>query len=150
MILEYCFIKGDNFKESKQISQYGKSLDVNFAVLDTIKLYKNNDSKSLTWLLTAVRNRFKTFSFENILKFLFRYRGEIAHGTKKAGKYITDESELLNVTNFIHQICLTICGNMQVYCEAFTKSKDSRLSERITELQEELKNIFDSTTIYQT
>lgn len=143
MILEYCFIKGNNFGEQTQISQYENNIDVIFAILDTIKLYKDCDNTQFNWLLKTIKDRFGTFTLKNILKFLFRYRGEIAHGTKKAGQYLTDETELINVTKFIHLVALTICGNMQVYCEAFTRSKNSRLPQRIDDLKNYLGPIFD-------
>ncbi|MDE7421187.1 MAG: hypothetical protein K2N35_13360 [Muribaculaceae bacterium] len=144
MILEYCFIKGNNFSELTQISQYENNIDVVFAVLDTIKLYRDRDIAQFNWLTKTVKDRFNSFSLKNILKFLFRYRGEIAHGTKKAGQYLTDESELVNITSFIRLIALTICGNMQVYCEAFTKCKNSRLPQRIEELKKDLASVLDS------
>lgn len=144
MILEYCFIKGNNFSELTQISQYENNIDVVFAILDTLKMYRDRDLAQFNWLTKAVKDRFGSFSLKNILKFLFRYRGEIAHGTKKAGQYLTDESELTNITSFIHLIALTICGNMQVYCEAFTKCKNTRLPQRIEDLKKELTPILDS------
>ncbi len=144
MILEYCFIKGNNFSEITQISQYEKNIDVVFAILDTIKLYRDRDIAQFNWLIKTVKDRFSSFSLKNILKFLFRYRGEIAHGTKKAGQYLTDDAELINITSFIHHIALTICGNMQVYCEAFTKCKNSRLPRRIEELKKDLASVLDS------
>lgn len=133
MILEYCFIKGNNFSELTQISQYENNIEVVFAVLNTIKMYQDHDIAKFNWLTKTVKDRFGSFTLKNILKFLFRYRGEIAHGTKKAGQYLTDETDFINVTSFIHLITLTICGNMQVYCEAFTKCKESRISQRIEE-----------------
>jgi len=144
MILEYCFIKGNNFSEVTQISQYENNIDVVFAILDTLKMYRDRDIAQFNWLTKIVKDRFGSFSLKNILKFLFRYRGEIAHGTKKAGQYLTDERELTNITSFIHLIALTICGNMQVYCEAFTKCKNARLSQRIEDLKKDLAPILDS------
>ena len=143
MILEYCFCDG-NYSEKSQVSYYEKNLDINFAVLATIKLYKDNDSEQLNWLINLVKTRFHSFSLRNILTLLFRYRGEIAHGTKKCGEYSFDESVLANITHFIHQMCLTICGNMQVYCKAFTNCKETRLKKRLESCKEELKSVFDS------
>lgn len=144
MILEYCFIKGNNFSELTQISQYENNIEVVFAVLNTIKMYQDHDIAHFNWLTKTVKDRFGSFTLKNILKFLFRYRGEIAHGTKKAGQYLTDETDLINVTSFIHLITLTICGNMQVYCEASTKCKESRISQRIDELKKDLASVLDS------
>lgn len=143
MILEYCFCDG-NYSEKSQVSRYEKILDINFAVLDTIKFYKDNDSEQLSWLINIVKTRFQNFTLRNILILLFRYRGEIAHGTKKCAEYSFDESVLANITLFIHQICFTICGNMQVYCKTFTSCKDTRLKERLEAYKEELKTVLDS------
>lgn len=143
MILEYCFIKG-NYTEKGQINEYIKSQDIIFAIYHTIKLYKEHSIIQFNWLINTVKDRFKNFTLRNILIFLFRCRGEIAHGTKKCGEYLLNENELFNITNFIHKLCLTICGNMQVYCEAFPKSKDERIGERLKELKIELDSLFDS------
>ena len=144
MILEYCFCDG-NYSEKSQVSHYVKNVDITFAILSTIKLYKDHAPTELNWLIELVRGRFQSFTIKNILTLLFRYRGEIAHGTKKCGEYSFDESVLSNITNFIHQICMTICGNMQVYCKAFTRCKDTRLPQRVEELKESLASTFDDT-----
>lgn len=143
MILEYCFISDNNFTWKNESYTFEHNLDIEFTILQTIKLYKDHSSDDFEWLIKSVRDRFNYFTIGNVLKLLFRYRGEIAHGTKKSGHYSFNESELSNITHFIHQICLTICGNMQVYCEAFTKSKNERLPARRDALKMELDFIFD-------
>lgn len=143
MILEYCFISDNNFSWKNESYTFEHNLDIEFAILQTIKLYKDHSSDDYEWLIKSVRDRFNYFTVGNVLKLLFRYRGEIAHGTKKSGYYSFNESELSDITHFIHQICLTICGNMQVYCEAFTKSKNERLPARRDVLKMELESIFD-------
>lgn len=145
MILEYCFIKGNNYSEKNQIAEYEQNTDVEFAVLDTIKLLKEQDKDKFHWLTSTVRGRFQEFTLKNILKLLFRYRGEVAHGTKKCGEYSFDDTELSEITKFIHLVCLTICGNMQVYCKSFTSCKDTRLPQRVEELKKDLASIFDVT-----
>lgn len=142
MIFEFCFIKG-NYTEKGQIKEYLRSQDVIFAIYYTIKLYKEHNIIQFNWLINTVKDRFNKFTIRNILIYLFRCRGEIAHGTKKCGEYLLNENELYNITNFIHKLCFTLCGNMQVYCEAFTKFKDERIGQRLKELKDELENIFD-------
>lgn len=144
MILEYCFIKDNNYSKKNESDKFENNLEVEFAILHTIKLYKDDSSTQYDWLVQIVKKRYNTFTLRNIVYFLFNCRGEIAHGTQKAGHYSFNESELANITNFIHQLCVTICGNMQVYCEVFTKSKNKRLSERRDALKRELIDIFDS------
>lgn len=143
MILEYCFIPDNNFSWKNESYKFEHNLDIEFAILQTIKLYKDHSHDDFEWLIKSVRDRFDYFTVGNVLKLLFRYRGEIAHGTKKSGHYSFNESELSDITHFIHQVCLTICGNMQVYCEAFTKSKNNRLPVRRDALKTELDSIFD-------
>lgn len=143
MILEYCFISDNNFTWKNESYTFEHNLDIEFAILQTIKLYKDHSFDDFEWLTKSVRDRFKYFTVGNVLKLLFRYRGEIAHGTKKSGHYSFNESELADITRFIHQICLTICGNMQVYCEAFTKSKNERLPARRDVLKMDLNSVFD-------
>lgn len=144
MILEYCFIKDNNYSKKNESDKFENNLEVEFAILHTIKLYRDDSSTQYNWLVQTIKKRYKTFTLRNIVYFLFNCRGEIAHGTQKAGHYSFNESELANITNFIHQLCITICGNMQVYCEVFTKSKNKRLSERRDVLKRELSDIFDS------
>ena len=85
-----------------------------------------------------MKNKYSLFTLKNILKYIYQQRGILAHGSGRSAKYVFNEDDLHNITVFISQICLLVCGNMQVYCMSSTDSKKKRLSERFEILKTKL------------
>ena len=76
-----------------------------------------------SWLETEVKNKYTSFTLKNIYKYIYQHRGILAHGSLRSAKYVFNDDELHNITIFISQICMLICGNMQVYCMSSEESK---------------------------
>lgn len=129
MIIEYCYANG-KFEQNAQISEYLQSIELCFAVLDSLVTIKNEIPLQYSWLEREVKNKYSLFTLKNILKYIYQQRGILAHGSGRSAKYVFNEDDLHNITVFISQICLLVCGNMQVYCMSSTNSKKKRLSER--------------------
>lgn len=137
MIIEYCFANG-KFEQKAQISEYLKSIELCFAVLNSIETLKNVTPLQYSWLETEVKNIYTSFTLKNVFKFIYQQRGVLAHGSLRSARYVFNEDNLHNITVFISQICLLVCGNMQVYCMSSTDSKKKRLSERFEILKTKL------------
>lgn len=137
MIIEYCYANG-KFAQKAQISEYLKSIELCFAVLNSIETLKNVTPLQYSWLEREVKNEYSLFTLKNILKYIYQQRGILAHGSGRSAKYVFNEDDLHNITVFISQICLLVCGNMQVYCMSSTDSKKKRLSERFEILKTKL------------
>ena len=137
MIIEYCYANG-KFEQNAQISEYLQSIELCFAVLDSLATIKNEIPLQYSWLEREVKNKYSLFTLKNILKYIYQQRGILAHGSGRSAKYVFNEDDLHNITVFISQICLLVCGNMQVYCMSSTDSKKKRLSERFEILKNKL------------
>ena len=137
MIIEYCYANG-KFEQNAQISEYLQSIELCFAVLDSLATIKNEIPLQYSWLEREVKNKYSLFTLKNILKYIYQQRGILAHGSGRSAKYVFNEDDLHNITVFISQICLLVCGNMQVYCMSSTDSKKKRLSERFEILKTKL------------
>lgn len=137
MMLEYCFSNG-KYHEREQIKEYEKNDDLSLAVLLAVKLIRENSDTALEGLLLEITNRYKVVSLNSIYKYLFFYRGMLAHGSKISAQYIYNNGPLKRVTLFISEICFLICGNMQVYSMSSDKSKKERIRQRISQLKVEL------------
>ena len=137
MIIEYCYANG-KFEQNAQISEYLQSIELRFAVLDSLATIKNEIPLQYSWLEREVKNKYSLFTLKNILKYIYQQRGILAHGSGRSAKYVFNEDDLHNITVFISQICLLVCGNMQVYCMSSTDSKKKRLSERFEILKTKL------------
>ena len=137
MIIEYCYANG-KFEQNAQISEYLQSIELCFAVLDSLATIKNEVPLLYSWLEREVKNKYSSFSLKNILKYIYQQRGILAHGSGRSVRYVFNEDDLHNITVFISQICLLVCGNMQVYCMSSTDSKKKRLSERFEILKTKL------------
>lgn len=137
IIIEYCYANG-KFEQNAQISEYLQSIELCFAVLDSLATIKNEIPLQYSWLEREVKNKYSLFTLKNILKYIYQQRGILAHGSGRSAKYVFNEDDLHNITVFISQICLLVCGNMQVYCMSSTDSKKKRLSERFEILKNKL------------
>ena len=137
MIIEYCYANG-KFEQNAQISEYLQSIELCFAVLDSLATIKNEIPLQYSWLEMEVKNKYSLFTLKNILKYIYQQRGTLAHGSGRSVRYVFNEDDLHNITVFISQICLLVCGNMQVYCMSSTDSKKKRLSERFEILKTKL------------
>ena len=137
MIIEYCYANG-KFEQNAQISEYLQSIELCFAVLDSLATIKNEIPLQYSWLEREVKNKYSLFTLKNILKYIYQQRGILAHGSLRSAKYVFNDDELHNITIFISQICMLICGNMQVYCMSSEESKKKRLSERLEILKTKL------------
>ena len=137
MIIEYCYANG-KFEQNAQISEYLQSIELCFAVLDSLATIKNKIPLQYSWLEMEVKNKYSSFTLKNILKYIYQQRGILAHGSGRSVRYVFNEDDLHNITVFISQICLLVCGNMQVYCMSSTDSKRKRLSERFEILKTKL------------
>ena len=137
MIIEYCYANG-KFEQNAQISEYLQSIELCFAVLDSLATIKNEIPLQYSWLEREVKNKYSLFTLKNILKYIYQQRGILAHGSGRSVRYVFNEDDLHNITVFISQICLLVCGNMQVYCMSSTDSKKKRLSERFEILKTKL------------
>ena len=137
MIIEYCYANG-KFEQNAQISEYLQSIELCFAVLDSLATIKNKIPLQYSWLEREVKNKYSLFTLKNILKYIYQQRGILAHGSGRSVRYVFNEDDLHNITVFISQICLLVCGNMQVYCMSSTNSKKKRLSERFEILKTKL------------
>lgn len=137
MIIEYCYANG-KYEQNAQISEYLQSIELCFAVLDSLATIKNEIPLQYSWLEREVKNKYSLFTLKNILKYIYQQRGTLAHGSGRSAKYVFNEDDLHNITVFISQICLLVCGNMQVYCMSSTDSKKKRLSERFEILKTKL------------
>lgn len=137
MIIEYCYANG-KFEQNAQISEYLQSIELCFAVLDSLATIKNEIPLQYSWLEMEVKNKYSSFTLKNILKYIYQQRGILAHGSGRSVRYVFNEDDLHNITVFISQICLLVCGNMQVYCMSSTDSKKKRLSERFEILKTKL------------
>lgn len=137
MIIEYCYANG-KFEQNAQISEYLKSIELCFAVLDSMATIKNVLPLQYSWLESEVKNIYTSFTLKNIYKYIYQHRGILAHGSLRSAKYVFNDDDLHNVTIFISQICMLICGNMQVYCMSSEESKKKRLSERFEILKTKL------------
>lgn len=137
MIIEYCYANG-KFEQNAQISEYLQSIELCFAVLDSLATIKNEIPLQYSWLEMEVKNKYSSFTLKNILKYIYQQRGILAHGSGRSVRHVFNEDDLHNITVFISQICLLVCGNMQVYCMSSTNSKKKRLSERFEILKTKL------------
>ena len=137
MIIEYCYANG-KFEQNAQISEYLKSIELCFAILDSMATIKKVLPLQYSWLETEVKNKYTSFTLKNIYKYIYQHRGILAHGSLRSAKYVFNDDELHNITIFISQICMLICGNMQVYCMSSEESKKKRLSERLEMLKTKL------------
>ena len=137
MIIEYCYANG-KFEQNAQISEYLQSIELCFAVLDSLATIKNEIPLQYSWLEMEVKNKYSSFTLKNILKYIYQKRGILAHASGRSARYVFNEDDLHNITVFISQICLLVCGNMQVYCMSSTNSKKKRLSERFEILKTKL------------
>ena len=137
MIIEYCYANG-KYEQNAQISENLQSIELCFAVLDSLATIKNEIPLQYSWLEREVKNKYSLFTLKNILKYIYQQRGTLAHGSGRSAKYVFNEDDLHNITVFISQICLLVCGNMQVYCMSSTDSKKKRLSERFEILKTKL------------
>lgn len=138
MIIEYCFAKGQ-YGLNKQVFEYLKDIDLCLAVLQTIKILKTHDIQKYNYIASKIITQYKDFTLKNVFKFLFQQRGELAHGSKKSAKYIFDDKELHTTTVFISEICMFICGNMQVYCMSSKENKKELVNNNYEKLKKELK-----------
>ena len=138
MIIEYCFANGKLEKKS-QISEFMQSLDLCFAVLDSLATVKTEIPRYYNWLQTEIHNKYAFFTLKNVFKYLYQQRGILAHGSLRSAMYVSNEDDLQIITIFINQICFIVCGNMQVYCMSSEDFKKKRLSERCEMLKSELK-----------
>lgn len=137
MIVEFCFANG-KYGIKDQVNEYMKNTELCFVVLDILDLLQNNDPKLMSMIKSDVEKHFKLFTLKNIFKYLFQYRGVLAHGSSISAKYVFDDSDLRPTTIFISEICLLICGNMQVYCMSSSKTKKDRILKRFEELRNKL------------
>lgn len=135
MIIEYSFANG-KFGEKNQVNEYMNSIELCFAILDSISTIKKSYPIQYKWLVTRIKDSYKVITLKTVFKYIFQQRGALAHGSIKSGKY--NEQDLYNITIFISLICFLICGNMQVYCMSSAKYKNGRLSERFEILKNEL------------
>lgn len=138
MIIEYCFANG-KFEQKAQVSEYMQSIDLCFAVLNSLASIKKEIPLQYNWLQSEIQNKYKTFSLKNVLRYICQQRGVLAHGSLQSAKYVFNEDDLHTITIFISQICFVICGNMQVYSMSSLDFKKKRLSERSEMLKNELK-----------
>lgn len=137
MIVEYCFANG-KFGKKEQVTEFIKSKELCFALLDSIKSFKTHSPQQYAWLESEVDNKYGSFTIKNVFNYLVWQRGLLAHASTRSAKYVFNEKGLHNITVFISIMSLLICGNFQVYCMSSQKSKDKRLSERYESLKNEL------------
>lgn len=137
MIIEYCFANS-KFEQKAQIREYMQSIELCFAVLDSLATIKDVTPLQYNRLETDVKNKYTLFTLKNVYKYIYQQRGILAHGSSRSAKYVFNEDDLHNITVFISQICLYVCGNMQVYCMSSTESKRKRLQEKCEILKSKL------------
>lgn len=136
MLLEFCFTT--HTKEKEVISDFCGSADLNLALLSSLQSIKDYSKEIYDWIEEAVTKQYQSFCLRTLYKFLFSYRGKLAHGTKRSSSFLFNEDDLRSVTIFIGHICLTVCGNMQVYCMSSEDYNNTRKLERIEKYKSEL------------
>lgn len=137
MIIEYCFAKG-KFGLKTQVTEYINNIDFCFAVLQALKILKVHNIQKYNYIVSKITTQDRDFTLKNVFSFLYQQRGELAHGSKKSAKYIFEDKELHTITIFIGEICMFICGNMQVYCMSSKENKKELVNKEYEKLKKEL------------
>ena len=136
MLLEFCYTT--HTKEKEVVSDFCGSIDLNLALLSSLQSVKEHSKDIYDWIVESVAKQFQSFGLRTLYRFLFSYRGKLAHGTKRSSPFLFKEDDLRNVTIFIGHVCLIACGNMQVYCMSSEDYNNARKLERIEKYKKEL------------
>lgn len=139
MLLEFCFAEGKTGIGS-QVDSFVQNEDYVLGLLQTIKLFKDNNISDFEVIYneTIALDKTKLFTIKSITRLLYDYRGRLAHGTSRSKPYIFNDAALKPITVFIGSLCLSVCGNMQVYASAFTNKKETYVKNNIDELKKSL------------
>ena len=136
MLLEFCYTT--HTKEKEVVSDFCGSIDLNLALLSSLQSVKDHSKDIYDWIVESVTKQFQSYSIRTLYRFLFSYRGKLAHGSKKSSPFLFKEDDLRNITIFIGHVCLIACGNMQVYCMSSKDYNNARKLERIENYKKKL------------
>lgn len=140
MLLEFCFSKGATDK-NKQVADFTSNSDFVLALLQTVRLFKDQNSTHYEHVYSKVieNDKNRVFNVKSITRLLFDYRGKLAHGIKRSMPYVFNEALLKPITLFISSVCFFVCGNMQVYCMSSKQFREERILQLVSELKASLK-----------
>lgn len=136
MLLEFCYTT--HTKEKEVVNDFCGSIDLNLALLSSLQSVKDQSKDIYNWIVESVTKQFQSYSLRTLYRFLFSYRGKLAHGSKKSSPFLFKEDDLRNITIFIGHVCLIACDNMQVYCMSSEDYNNARKLERIEKYKKEL------------
>lgn len=120
MILEEAFGKG-KFQTKQLEANFTDSKVLRCCVLSAIELLSRNPLEALyvEWMQEEVKRRFQEWTFEAIVKFLVKFRGEYFHSPKRVEKIEQRDQFYKHIAAFTQTICFVYCCYL---IESFNKS----------------------------
>lgn len=141
MVLEFLYAKG-KFKQIEQINEFLKSEELILGIFSTVDMLLEQSSPIVEWLKNECHQRSIQYNLKGIIDLLVKFRGLLSHASPRSKSYFANPIMLRPLVIFIHSLCMSVCGYLQVYCMSNKSSKEQRINTRIEDLKNKLKGQF--------